>query len=443
MYEYGRCDGTYTQGLETLSEPQAQNGVYIVTNRIGDTTLNIEPVDTDEPFVPESDEDPDSDTQVHPALVEGVEFTLQKNRRLASATNFITLYNITPEQLEVLGGVLWNSIASYDPSNPSNSALYNFYVQLGNDVTGTFDTSAILNYFISLRVYPFSVGTLPNLTTASGNELFIGNGRVGIPIQSTIRILTSTIGLLDAGDVLAQPITPYNDFRDYYNSTVTAFLPYCGTVELNPTEVLNKTLHCYYAIDFYTGECTAYITVEDTIEYIVGVSNGVIGVQIPLSASSQTQLNARHTMDYATNARLLSSTLFNIGGLINPIKEADYGAMFGEGGAFHNIANNLISVFETEALRQSRSGVSAPYLSGGNNGTSFFMPDSAYLQIRRGTYTRPKNYGHTVSYPNTTSGKLHSYSGFTICNNVDVSGLNCTAEEQNEIKRLLESGIYI
>ena len=443
MYEDGRCDGTYTRGTATKSEPQAQTGVYIVTDRETDRTIDVVPVDTTEPFKP--DLDPDSDKQIKPANVEGVSMSIQKNRRLTSATNFISLYNITPDQLSTLGSVLWHSIADYDPSSldAQGNLIHNFYVRLGQDVTGTFDTSAILNYFISARIYPFAVGTLPNLSVASGNEIFIGNGKVGIPIGSTVRIMTSTIGLIDAGVVTSQPITPYNDFRDFYNATVTAFLPYCGTVELNPTEVMNKTLHCYYAVDFYTGECTAYITVEGDVEYIIAVANGVMGVQIPLSATSQTQLEARHTMDGIDNARLISAFMRDVIHTGMSIKDRDISGLFGEGGSIHGLINDVLQASALDAQRQSRSGVSAPYLSGGNNGTSFFMPDSAYIQIRRGTYTRPKNYGHTVGYPNTESSKLGSHSGFTICNNVDVSGLTCTVEEQEEIKALLETGIYI
>lgn len=443
MYEDGRCDGTYTRGTATKSEPQAQTGVYILTDRETDRTIDVIPVDTTEPFKPDSD--PDSDKQIKPANVEGVSMSIQKNRRLTSATNFISLYNITPDQLSTLGSVLWHSIADYDPSSldAQGNLIHNFYVQLGQDVTGTFDTSAILNYFISARIYPFAVGTLPNLSVASGTDIFIGNGKVGIPIGSTVRLMTSTIGLIDAGVVSAQPITPYNDFRDFYNTTVTAFLPYCGTVELNPAEVMNKTLHCYYAVDFYTGECTAYILVEGDIEYIVAVANGVMGVQIPLSATSQTQLEARHTMDGIDNARLISAFMRDVINTGMSIKDRDIKGLFGEGGSVHGLVNDVMQGLALDAQRQSRSGVSAPYLSGGNNGTSFFMPDSAYLQIRRGTYTRPKNYGHTVGYPNTESSKLSYHSGFTICHNVDVSGLTCTVEEQEEIKALLESGIYI
>ena len=410
-----------------------------------DSTLNTYNPDEDRPKPEIDPEDPDSDKQIKPANVEGVSMSIQKNRRLTSATNFISLYNITPDQLSTLGSVLWHSIADYDPSSldAQGNLIHNFYVRLGQDVTGTFDTSAILNYFISARIYPFAVGTLPNLSVASGNDIFIGNGKVGIPIGSTVRLMTSTIGLVDAGVVTSQPITPYNDFRDYYNTTVTAFLPYCGTVELNPAEVMNKTLHCYYAVDFYTGECTAYILVEGDIEYIVAVANGVMGVQIPLSATSQTQLEARHTMDGIDNARLISAFMRDVIHTGMSIKDRDISGLFGENGSIHGLVNDVLNAGALDAQRQSRSGVSAPYLSGGNNGTSFFMPDSAYLQIRRGTYTRPKNYGHTVGYPNTESSKLSYHSGFTICHNVDVSGLACTVEEQEEIKALLESGIYI
>ena len=379
--------------------------------------------------------DPDSDKQVAPNKIEGVTMPLQTGRTLGSGLGFITMYNLDSMQLQALGSALWHSVADYDPSSidpQTGNIVHNFYVQLGQEVTGTFDTSAILDYFVSLKQYPFSVGTLP-VTTAFGSNVYIGNGKVGIPIGSGVRVLTSSIGMLSAGSCLVRPVTPYNDFRDYYNSTVTVYLPYCGTVELNPTEVINQTLTCYYAIDFYTGDCTAYLTVDGNPSYIIGVANGTIGVDIPLSATADAQLQARHLIDGAQTARIFRSMI-----------TAGRAAIDGDiAGAVSGVLDIQSAGMQLDATQKSRSGVASGFLSGGAGGASFYAPDSAFVIIRRGTYKRPDNYPSTVAYPSTQSGKLGAFAGYTECINVNMTGVTATTTEKDMIYDLLQSGVII
>lgn len=390
----------------------------------------------------DSQKDPDSDKEVSPNKVEGVNMPLQLNRTLGSGLGFITMYNITPEQLQTLGRVLWSSCADYAYSevDPETGAIVqNFFIQLGEEVTGTFDTSAILNYFISLRQFPFSVGTLP-ISQNFGSEIFIGNGKVGIPISSGVRVLSSSIGYLQAGSCNIKPVTPYNDFRDYYNTTVTLYLPYCGTVELNPAEVINQTLSCYYTIDFYSGECTAFICVDTTPSYIIAVSSGIIGFDIPLSASAEAQLQGRHIIDGANNMMAVFSGVNGLIDLAGGIASENPMLLYK---GVESLATSGANAMRLDAERRMRSGVSAPFMSGGAGASSLYAPDSVYAIIRRGTYKRPSNYPHTVAYPTTRSGKLSSFSGYTICINPDVTGIGCTEDERVMIKSFLSSGVIV
>ena len=416
-------DGTAKQGSDIDNLPQTKIG-----DIIAETPYN--------PVSPEGGgTDPDDDKQVSPNKIEGVTMPLQTGRTLGSGLGFITMYNLDSGQLQALGSALWHSVADYDPSSidpQTGNIVHNFYVQLGQEVTGTFDTSAILNYFVSLKQYPFSVGTLP-VTTAFGSDVYIGNGKVGIPIGSGVRVLTSSIGMLSAGSCLVRPVTPYNDFRDYYNSTVTVYLPYCGTVELNPTEVINQTLSCFYAIDFYTGDCTAYLTVDGNPSYIIGVANGTIGVDIPLSATADAQLQARHLIDGAQTARIFGSMI-----------TAGRAAIDGDiAGAASSVLDIQSAGMQLDATQKSRSGVASGFMSGGAGGASFYAPDSAFVIIRRGTYKRPDNYPSTVAYPSTQSGKLGAFAGYTECINVDMTGVTATTAEKDMIYDLLQSGVII
>lgn len=390
---------------------------------------------------PDNPDDPDSDTTVNPARSEGVNMNALTSRVFPSANGFITMWNVSFTQLETFGKVLWKSIADYQPAQ--DSSLDNFYVKLGQEVTGTFDTSAILNYIISVRQYPFSVGTLPISQQSSDSNIYIGNGKVGIPISTNPRKLTSSLGYIDCGSLYVSPVTPYNDYRDYYNTVITLFLPYCGTVELNPTEVMNTTLSCIYAIDFYTGECMAFVTVDNGFnQYLLSVAMGTIGIMIPITSTNSAQIQARKNIDYANNARLISSFLQGAINTGTAIATGDIQEVFlGQG--MQQLASSAVNAVLLDSERMSRSGVSAPYLTGGSGACSFAQPDSVYLQIRRGTYKRAGNYPSTVGYPNTVSGRLGDFSGFTICKNPKLSGLTCNDEEKFMIEQALQSGVYV
>ena len=101
-------------------------------------------------------------------------------------------------------------------------------------------------------------------------------------------------------------------------------------------------------------------------------------------------------------------------------------------GEIGNIAAQVVVGSSTT----SQSGKSSPACNLSN-------PLLPYLIISRPTWEKPQNYEHTYGKVCHTSGLISSFSGFTVCRNVDVSGINCTELEQNMIKSLLESGVYL
>lgn len=403
-----------------------------------------------EPPEPGGDDDPGSDEPVETPTITGDDQELQIDRTLPAPTDFITLYVITPPILSRFGRTLWTSLADYDPQDPTSVEIYkNFFAILNEQVTGTLDISSVLNYVISVRQYPFDVSDLPTVTQA-GNSITFGTGKLPIDCGSAAVVCTmsSTIGILDCGEVTIADYNDfklYNDFRDYHNTTVTAFLPYCGTVELNPMETIHNTIHCYYAIDFYTGECTAYLTVTDEKGHkiIAGIKNGIIGVLLPITATNSGQLSGRHTVDNAMDSSLVTGFFGNAFGAVANLATGNVSGM----------ANNIVGIANQQMVtrqilqgeREGRSAVMSPSLSGGTGAAAFYQPAGASILVRRGTYARDKikNYPQTCGYPATSSGTLSSFQGYTECYNVDVSGINCTDEEKSAIKALLESGVYL
>lgn len=413
---------------------------------ISEDDFDVDNMPPDEPSG--GGDDPGSDDPVDTPLITGDDQELQPNRTLGAPLEFITPYLITPPILSIFGRTLWTSLANYDPQDPTSVDVFkNFFAILNEEVTGSLDIGSMLSFIVSVRQYPFNVASL-NIIQSAGNTISFGTGKVPINCGSAAVVykLTSTIGLLDCGSLTIadyKDFKLYNDFRDYLNASVSAYLPYCGTVELNPVEVIHNTLHCYYAIDFYTGECTAYITCTDgNHEWISAIKNGIIGVLLPITATNSGQVSARHLSDNAKDSSLIASA---VGSMFGAIGNIATGNVMGAASNITGLAQIGASQKMLQAERQGRSAVMSPSLSGGSGAAAFFQPSCASVLVRRGTYARHKisNYPQSCGYPSTTSGILSSFSGYTECYNVDVDGINCTEEERAAIKTILETGVYL
>jgi hypothetical protein len=370
-----------------------------------------------------------------------------------------------------LGVNLWQSWLT-----PNTDVWKNFFLPYGQDF-GTLNIAACMDYIISLRVYPFEFPL--EFFVNSSNGLRMGTGHTDF-LGTSVAILKSQIYSLDLGTCEVKPKEPYNDFRDMYNASVMLYLPFCGTVELNPAEVMYRTLHAYYYIDVQSGGCTAVVTCDgDSGEYNIAAKSGQIGFSIPLTATNAGQLTAQTMKDAVQAVSTIGGFVFDTFGSIAKSAEGAVQAVAGAGGAEKEssvgsdsnmaITSGLSigrSGFKTttslanQALdRLSRSGIGMPMLSGGTGAEAMKFPDCVYLQIRRGKYAKPVNYPHSQGHLNGSSNKISYYAGAFkgspsvpseykgkgLCKfaGVDTTGLTCHDDERAEIVALLESGIYI
>ena len=395
----------------------------------------------------------------------------QPDRRLFAPANFITQYLLNYEELMTVGVNLWQSWLT-----PNTDVWMNFFLPYSQDF-GTLNIAACMDYIISLRVYPFEFPL--EWFVNSSNGLRMGTGHTDF-LGTSVAILKSQIYSLDLGTCEVKPKEPYNDFRDMYNTSVMLYLPYCGTVELNPPEVMYRTLHAYYYIDLQSGGCTAVVTCDgDSGEYNIASKSGQIGFSIPLTATNAGQLTAQTMKDAVQTVSTIGGFVFDTFGSIAKSAEGAVQAVAGAGGAEKEssvgsdsnmaITSGLSigrSGFKTatslanQALdRLSRSGIGMPMLSGGTGAEAMMFPDCVYLQIRRGKYAKPVNYPHSQGHLNGSSNKISYYAGAFkgsptipseykgkgLCKfaGVDTTGLTCHDDERAEIVALLESGIYI
>ena len=366
--------------------------------------------------------------------------------RYFGASKFITQYALTRTQLELFGEKLWTSWADTlgDPTDMWKN--FKMFIGGGGD-TGSIDISSALNFIISLRVFPYD---LTDSLMVDVNGIRLGRGEYPIDV-GTVKKMISLVQYVDFGSITVP--RPFGDYRDYENMNISLVLPYCGTTQLNPGDVIGRTLSCTYAVDLQSGTCTAFVWVTATGDkgnhyYNVAEMTGQIGALLPVSATNSGQIMSQRIADAASVARTIVSPLDS---LPSTIMGASNGNM--SGAALHNAANiapilgalnpELYSGISDVSSALSRPAISCPSIGGGSGLAAFHQPASPYIQMRYGMYTEPTNYNHSTGYPSTKSASLSTYTGFVVCSNVDVSSLTCHNDEKAAIKAALESGVYV
>lgn len=360
-------------------------------------------------FTPEDIPDPDPDPG---AEDEGDSITRPSAISVGGTNGFVTQYVLTSAQISALGRGLWAGVA--------DRAFWDNWLWTALLEAGTFNVSDILQFFISLRVYPFSLINVSSYQGTGSAALWLGRGTKAIDLgtQDNLGTISQYADILDAGSLTVPAY--YGDFRDYDHVSIILHAPYIGTISLAAGDVVGAALHLVYAIDFASGSCTAYLDISrGGIQYPICIGSGVIGADVPLTADSAARrVAAAIDLGFDTVAGI--SAVFSG----DPLSAA---------GAAANMAKQQPTV---------------PTLSATGKGfDSFAGAQTAYIQIRRGKYAEGKTpgaafkstYGEQLDQP----AMIGSFTGFTKFVNVDTAGLRCDAAERSAILTQLQSGVYI
>ena len=252
---------------------------------------------------------------------------------------------------------------------------------------------------LSVKSFPFPIsgGTSKNVILGNVNMEVTGNQLPSsyVPIK--------TVGTFKVDKKFSGVLEWLN-----YHTQVICYLPYIGFIELNIKEIIDKTITLKYIYDVITGVCTAcfYSNNIEICKY-----SGTIAIDIPITASNRAQVESGYIMSALGAAgSLLTGNLMGLA-------SSAFGALMNQ------------NHFTTK-------GSPSPSCDA-------FDEQKAFIIIDYPVYYQPTNYAHVYGYPCNLSIKLGNCKGFTKCANVDVDGLSCTEGEREELKRLLESGVYL
>lgn len=361
------------------------------------------------------------------------------NLQIGAIGGFITQYCMTASQVASFGSYLWANIFSIE-------FLQSIGTMLANDFS--VNPSDILKYIVSLRCYPFDLANVRGFNS-DPDTIYFGRGVVGIPSAGigTMDNLLTTFG----GENITVPRLE-NDFRDYEPYTrISLNIPFCGQVELTPSEVVGKNIFITYTVDFSAGTVQANVWVKSDISFIIASASGSIGANIQISASNGMEFLQKIGSTVASFVKTVGTVaaIAATAGAVSEaigveasepfLSEAEFGALQSKATANAIQAGAGIS----EALVSSPEASSLPIHSKSVGGgfTSFSTP-RAYLIVERRKYVVPSNYNHVYGKACNFTTTLDQVKGFTVCRNVDLEGFPATQDELAAIESLLTSGVY-
>lgn len=277
-------------------------------------------------------------------------------------------------------------------------------IQLGQFLWGAniFDKFSLVNNNPIENI--ISCKSIPINTDGANQEIILGNVATGVNGEKiSNNFAKQTIGSIAINE-------HYHNFLDYTPYTnVILYLPYIGFKELDTTLVMNKTLQVIYTVDAITGGCLAQVYVNSVRLYEF---TGNVGIDIPITASNRAQVEAGYIQAG------VGATASALGGNV--------------GSAVTSLLNSATSQYH-----YSSTGNPSPMCVASTNRT-------CYVIIDRPNYQNLKSFNHTRGRKCYLSKTINTLHGFTICDsNIDLSGINATQSELEELKEILSSGFYV
>lgn len=328
---------------------------------------------------------------------------------------------------------------------------YSNVIDLGDELTTT-DSSVIkaileglqmfganpINAIVDLRLYPFDITTL-----IPANIQFLDNiwlGRHNTHIEG-LQLTNNLNCILNLGSIYIQP--KYYCFLDYEPYTsIRLYIPYVGTVDLQPSLFMDKTLSVRLIVDFTTGACVAVV-------YANGIplifQQGVIGTSITVTGDNAAAYangiigNLIGTVGSAAKA---------IGGALGASSGASgAGSVSGIGSGISGVisgVSNLMNSFNDVQFQQA--GSTSPACAN-------WMPQKCHIAISRPVpaldrVDQVNAYGYINGFATAKychPSELGQGINYAILNSIDVPDSHepaITEAEFDMIKSIMNSGFY-
>lgn len=409
--ENGIAEGEYTRGADNLD-----NSLYGIS-----TVRNI----NYDPSTPITPYDPNTYS-----LVTGFN-SLSGG---ASATQRYVLNDSNVRQLLTDLWTITHTIADVD------------YEKFDYKILDSFLVTDPINSIVSLKRYPFNIPHTfsPNKTHVNlGKNQGEALGYLSYNVFNSVQFAGVSIWPKFGKSFL--DYSPYTEYELY--------IPFCGTVKLDPGEILDHVLSVRMEIDLISGVCISYILADslviETVTGSVAADMQVAGTDAATADAAIQNAVINHTTA-RTNKEVAMVTPYTPGGIMgelsNPSKQA---------GAIANAKTNLekanydITHINTPVHTMGTAGGLSSWIQEFNCRLMIYYPEGDAIDSSGGVSdTSPKladltEYGHTTGFYCVMQGTVSDFTGYTL-GNIDTSSIaGATAEEREQIKAAFSSGVWL
>ena len=222
---------------------------------------------------------------------------------------------------------------------------------------------------------------------------------------------------VDMGEITIDRV--WDNFLDFSPYTsIKIYLPFIGEQTLDNDDIMGKVIHLKYNIELLTGNCTAYILVNNSVHYQF---TGNCLYQIPLASNDFAEIKNNYIQNIASSISKMTISDFS--------KDDQAGAVSG-------LATNTAAL----VTQKPRAGDKANCLSGNSAYNNLPYP---YITFTRRLPAAPKNYGHNNGFVCLKTLKIEDLKGYTEIAKIHLEGLPFTDNELKELETILQEGVIL
>lgn len=238
--------------------------------------------------------------------------------------------------------------------------------------------------------------------------------------------------------IIGKHFGAFPDFAPYTQAIM--HLPYVGVIELDVNAFMYGEISVAYLCDCYTGNVAAYVTCKDHMNHVTQkyVGTGNCAYSLPIFSENQSAQTLGRTLVSTGTSVASTVAALNMGSpflsnermLKGRIARYGVGSALESGGSLAEMA--ILGIPKVPEIHGE---------FGGNVG--LVADDTVWMEIIRPIWSNPSEYQALNGIPSNTSTKLSSCLGFTQVTSIEIEGCTATADEVEELKSILESGIII
>lgn len=310
----------------------------------------------------------------------------------ALSSGFLTAYKVNSGILSRLGDAMWAD------------------ADIIRDIFG----GDIMGSIVSLTILPIEP------TAGASQNIKLANWDTTIPAP----VITKQYVTVDMGTLVFNEY--HSSYLDYApNTKAEIYLPFIGERQLDIDDIMDASLHLKYQIDVLTGACVAQLKVTkkntggkhiSELNSVMYSWDGNVANNMPLSGQSY--------------ANLYSAMVGGIGAAL---------AVGISGGAAAPVVGAVSSA--ANILGSSKPTINRSGNLGG--GTGLLSVQKPYITLSRPVQSIAPSALALTGFPSNVGGQLSNFSGFIKINKIDLDNIACTAEEAEEIRRLMAGGVYV